>query len=356
MKPAIRLCAAMLVLCLAGGLAGAALAGLLDSAPSTAPTSSVTPVADRRGTEQTFLTFPEWFLVHSPAEYANYVKTRTPSAFPFLGHIRQFWQGYGAVYDAANDGYPFNPGYHVMILVIGASTTAEYALRSAYETLVGRMSEATQSGGLTPEDLYGARVAQDYVDFIRVKPWYEYDFTAKLAGLWKTTPATGPDLVRKWERRYALTTEYLIKAAYGWLIMKATRAGYDEAVETTVVVLERSPQEPVPQLKALKPLPDGALLASLPRYQAFMGTASALAGQGVGFREIAGNRGPILITVLTNRPPETPWPEARVLFEQPVLTEPGWPRVALVLPVPKLSAALAALHAQGVALEHIYDY
>ena len=34
------------------------------------------PIApdQRRGVEQTFLTFPEWFLVHSPAEYARYVK------------------------------------------------------------------------------------------------------------------------------------------------------------------------------------------------------------------------------------------------------------------------------------------
>ncbi len=263
-----------------------------------------TPIEDQRGTEQTFLTFPEWFLVHSPAEYAAYVRSHTPSAFPFLGHIRQFWQSYATVSEAANDGYPFNFGYHVMILVIGSSTTVEYFLRSAYENLVGRLSEATQDGGPTPEDSYAARVAQAYVDFIRVKPWYEFDFFGRLAGLWRDTPLTGPDAIRKWERKYALTTEYAIKGAYGWLIGLATEAGYDPAAETTVVVLDRMPDDltsnTLAKLKVLtpaKPLYHGEVLASLPRYQAFTDTASALAFQGVEFQEIAGNRGPILLSV-----------------------------------------------------------
>ena len=33
----------------------------------------VTPEEHRRGPEQTFLTLPEWFLVHSPAEYAAFI-------------------------------------------------------------------------------------------------------------------------------------------------------------------------------------------------------------------------------------------------------------------------------------------
>ena len=55
------------------------------------------PPEHRRGTEQTFLTFPEWFLVHSPAEYAVYVKENPPDTFPFWGHIGQFWKSYAAV-------------------------------------------------------------------------------------------------------------------------------------------------------------------------------------------------------------------------------------------------------------------
>src|SRR6185436_2802419 len=122
----------------------------------------VAPSEHRRGPEQTFLTYPEWFLVHSPAEYAHYVREHTPTAFPFIGHICQFWQGYGAVHDATKKDYPFNFEYFVMVMVIGVSTTAEYALRAAYETMIGRLSDLT-TPQLTEEDRYGAEVAQDYV-------------------------------------------------------------------------------------------------------------------------------------------------------------------------------------------------
>jgi hypothetical protein len=41
------------------------------------------------------LHLPGWFLVHSPAEYAEYVRDHTLTQFPFIGHTCQFWQGYG---------------------------------------------------------------------------------------------------------------------------------------------------------------------------------------------------------------------------------------------------------------------
>lgn len=317
----------------------------------------VTPAEHVRGTEQTYLTFPEWFLVHSPAEYANYVRGHTPTAFPFWGHIRQFWSSYAAVTRASNDGYPFNAGYHVMILVIGASTTVEYALRSAYETFLGRLSEATSMGHLTDEDSYGAKVAQDYVDFIRKLPWYEYDYIGKLTGLWRDTPLWGPGILRKWERKYALSTEYLVKAGYGWIIKKATKASYEEALLVTAVVLDRLPPEvalALPELKVQRVLADGAVLALVPRYHAFMTYAAMLAQQGVNFREIAGNRGPILLSVIA--PAGWKLAGARELFRQPILTEAPLERVAVVVDVDALSRSVLLVREAGARLEHVYDY
>ena len=174
----------------------AALAVALGLGALAAP---VAPPEHRRGEEQTFLTYPEWFLVHSPAEYAAYVKDRPPSDFPYFGHIGQLWRSYAAVTKATRE-YPPNLGYHVMIMVIATSTTVEYALHSAYETVVGRLAELSRTRGMTDEDRYAARIAQDYVDFIRVQPWYEYDFVAKLDGLWRETGLVGPDMLRKGER------------------------------------------------------------------------------------------------------------------------------------------------------------
>ena len=188
------------------------------------PQPLVAPPEHRRGGDQTFLTFPEWFLVYSPASTPRSSKERPPSEFPFWGHIGQFWQSYGAVYRRDPARYPFNSEYHVMIAVIGASTTVEYALRSAYETIVGRVSEATAACG-RPRKTAWARASRrttwtsSACALVRVRlPAPER--------LWTTTDYLGPGLLRKWERKYALTTEYLVKAVYGWLIGQGTAAGY----------------------------------------------------------------------------------------------------------------------------------
>lgn len=320
---------------------------------------SPVPPEQRRGVEQTFLTYPEWFLVHSPAEYAAFVRSRPAHQFPFLGHTGQIWSSYQSVTrEQIRAGYPGNPGYHVMICVIAGSTTVEYVLRSGYENTLGRLSWGAASGVLTPEDEYGARVAQDYVDFIRKEPWYLYDFSAKLTGLWSSTPLWGPDMLRKWERRYALTTEYLVKATYGKLIESATRAAYVPALMTTQAVAANMPPsvKPVDGVKILKTLPDGQTLLELPRYYAFRIAATELAARGVMLTDIAGNRSVILVTAISDSRTQAAPIGGSILFEQPILTQPGRKRTAIVLPVGGLSRFLASAGSLGIDVEHVYDY
>lgn len=330
---------------------------LLLACLTSAAESPIAP-EQRRSVEQTFLTFPEWFLVHSPAEYARYVKQHPAHGFPFLGHVGQIWTSYAAVTEEqVRARYPGNAGYHVMIGVIGSSTTVEYGLRSMYENTLGRISWATASR-LTPEDEFGARVAQDYVDFIRKEPWYLYDFGARLKGLWSDTPLFGPDMLRKLERRYALTTEYLIKAAYAKLIKLGTSAAYEPALMTTQVVADHEPYDlaDLPNVKLLRMLDDGRAVLELPRYYDFRLAATKLGLQDVQLKDIAGNSDVILVTVLAGSHGTAAPPDSRVLFEQPILTEPGRKRVALVLRVSALSRYLVDAPRQGVEVEHVYDY
>ena len=114
---------------------GPALATLLalaagDSAALRAD-EPVTPPEHRRGAEQTLLTFPEWFLVYSPAEYAAFVKTSPPSEFPFLGHIldeaEAFWisgeegsRQWGPCVDLGEDGREF----HYLVKALTANQRA----------------------------------------------------------------------------------------------------------------------------------------------------------------------------------------------------------------------------------------
>ena len=243
-----------------------------------------------------------------------------------------------------------------MIMVIGTSTTVEYAIKSAYELLVGRLAAST-AGTPTPEDAHAAAVAQDYVKFIRVLPWYEYDFGKALRGLWRDLPATGPDMVRKWERRFALTTEYAIKMGYAKLIKMGTKSIYETPLLVTAVVVQPAPRvdSALPDLKPLSVLPDGAALVTVPRYEAFTVYSQALADQGLDFTEIAGNDSFILVSVLA---PETWTPDASLsrLLSQPILTRPGVQRVLLAVPVKGLAASLRQWKAAKLQVEHVFDY
>lgn len=335
----------------------ALLTGLLGALLATAPATAaepLTPPDARRAPDQTYLTYPEWFLVFSPEEYADWVVDRPPSRFPFLGHTAQLWQGYAAAAGAVPSEEPVNVGYHVMILVIATSTSAEYALRAAYESSIGAFAEALETSGPSAEERYGAKVARDYERFLRQEPWYKFDYVAALTGLWTDVPLLGPSPLRGWERRYALTTEYVAKAAYAAAIGFGTAASYDPALPSTVVVIDAPPRlGEVPGVTDVQPLGTNATLATLPRYEAFAPAAVALARQGAKFVEIAGNRGTILVSA---RVPTGSSPPGALLFRQPMLTRPGVERVLLATPVAELGPALLALDAPGITLEHVYDF
>lgn len=324
--------------------------------------ASLTPVEHRRTPDQTFLTFPEWYLVHSPAEYAAYLgRGSAPSDFPLYSHIGQFWQGYRAVGKEISN-YPFNGGYHLMVMVIGTSTTVEYGLKGLYEHTIGRLAEATKAGvAPLPEERFAAGYAQAYVDFIRLDPWYLFDFWSQLKTLWSDVPLGGPDRLRRWERRFALTTELLAKEGYARLIKLGTQSIYDAPKPVTAVVLSRAAAVDASH-PGYTPLPapagSDAVLATIPRYEAFTAYSRWLAGQGIDFREVAGNRGDIVVSLLVPDDWRADSGTARTLFTQPLLTRPGTQRVVLATPVPQLGALLRQVEpALGAsAIEHVYDF
>ncbi len=302
----------------------------------------VTPQKDIRPADQTFLTYPEWFLVFSPEEQAHYFATHTASSFPFMRHVSQIWQGYKIVNNQIRGNFPVNRGYHFMIWVIGTSASVEYSIKALYETLIGRLTDTHQV--LTEEDKFNATFTQEYTDFIKDRPWYEFDFKTRLKYLWSAVPLKGPHLLRKIERRYILTSELLVKWVYGKLIGLGTKTVYDEALPTTAVLLER----PVNG--------EASPLVYLSRYDKFNAAAVAIAKSGGNFKEIAGNNSAILLTILVPVAGKNDFYGAQPVFTQPVAADPSMQRVALAIPVPQLSALLLQLDAAHIKIEHIFDY
>ena len=317
---------------------------------------AITPEQDRRGEEQTYLTYPEWFLVFSPAEYADLLGHRGSSEFPWFGHIGEFWRAYCHVADATRE-HPFNVEYHTMIGVIGVSTTVEYGLKGAYELIVGRLTELTAEPNATPEDRLAAKVAQEYVEFIRVRPWYEFDFVSPLRALWRDTPATGAHLVRKWERRYLLTSEWALKAGYAWVMKRATHSAFEIPRETTAAWVQNAPEDSRLHAQGfvVRARRDDLVLLDLPRYQAFTDASLWLAGEGAQFVEIAGNRGAILVSLVAPATHPQP-PDATVMLRQAIVTRSGYERRVLRLRVADLAAVLVTARREGLAVEHVFDY
>ncbi|MET0519448.1 MAG: hypothetical protein ABW005_11515 [Burkholderiaceae bacterium] len=319
----------------------------------------LTPLEHRRPPDQTFLTFAEWYLVHSPAEYAAYLgRGAEPSRFPLFSHIGQFWSSYRAV-SREIQRYPFNGGYHLMVMVIGSRTTVEYGFKGLYEHTVGRLAEATRSGAPVPEERFAAAFAQDYVDFIRVEPWYQFDFLSRLKRLWSEVPTAGPDLPRRWERRFALSSELLVKEGYARLIKLGTQSLYDAPTPVTAVLLSAEARAD-PQHPDYVRLPTpAAVLATVPRYDAFTAYSLWLAGQGLDFREIAGNRDEVLVSLLVPQGWQAGGEvRSRQLFAQPVLTRAGIQRLVLATPISQLGQLLRqVVREQGAAaVEHVYDF
>jgi hypothetical protein len=323
--------------------------------------TELTPKEHVRTLDQTFLTFPEWFLVFSPAELADHLKSNRPSSFPFIGHSGQFWSSYKAVTDETiARKMPFNAGYHLMVMVIGVSTTVEYAIKFAYESTIGRLTEGFTFQKIA-EDKFAAQYAQDYVDFIRDLPWYQYDFLKQLRTLWATVPNQEGHSIRKWERRFSLTTELLLKAGYGKLIGLATGSIYDTPLLVTSVVVTPSDtliaakSSAFPAIQVLKQFSTNQSLITIPRYEKFTAYAKQLAQANLNFVEIAGNQTIILVSLIG---PQNwaPTLTDKVLIEQPILTLKDRKRIVATVKVKDLAQALRTWSAQQVQVEHLFDY
>ena len=199
-------------------------------------------------------------------------------------------------------------------------------------------------------------MAQDYVDFIKIRPWYEFDFVGPMRELWATPAARDGNLLRKWERRYMLTSEFAVKAAYAKLIELGTRSSYDVPIEQTYSVVAAptgtNPGALPPEARLVAK--DGAMmLLDLPRRQEYADVARSIARGGYNFTEIAGNRDEILVTFIGRRAPAL---GGREIYRQPILTRPGEWRYALAYRIVDLGDVLRSNEREKMIIEHIYDY
>ena len=311
-----------------------------------------------RPEDDTYLSYPEWYIVWSYQEKAGFQETHLPSGFPYFGAVRQYWNSYCCISRMIRGEYSFNGGEQVMLIVIGTSFSAEYILKGVYEKTIGKLSEWTSGGHPVEEDQYAYQVARDYADFVHIRPFYEFRFARQVKGLWSKTPLWGAHPLRKWERKIFLTFDYALEAFYCSVIQKGTHLTYGDEPADTYVWIDNAKEttfDQLPHAKKVKQVGSQAFILDIPRYQEFTAIALALAERDVHFVEIAGNSH-ILVSVLASQSWRYDRSDARQLFSNSILTHPELKRAIIECDVTSLHVLLNTLRTGGVAVEHIYDY
>src|SRR6266566_179295 len=331
------------------------------SAPASSAPEQVLPAIDesgyRRKQDNTFFTFPEWYIVYSFEDFGRFLDRSSESQFGYLSHILGFWRSFCTINRAVPASSESRFDVKSMIYVIGVSYSAEYAIKGIYENTIGRVTEWIRGKVRTPQDEYARAVLQDYAAFLYTIPWYKYPFGEKLNGLMAISAPT-PSPIRSWERDFALGAEYFIKIGYAWLIQKALDASSDDEPRDIMFVVSTLPPDALarePRIKPVRALSPQWQLVQTPRYKDLTEIILSLLDQGCGLAEIAGNHD-ILITVIAPKSAALDVQDTSELFSLDLDAKPGFRRAGLRVRIDRLVDIQRALKARGASIEHFYDY
>ena len=331
------------------------------SAATTSGPAVTLPAIDeqgyRRKENNTFFTFPEWYIVYSFEDFGRFLDRSSESHFNYFGHILGFWRSFCTINRAVPATGESLADVKTMIYVIGVSYSTEYAIKGLYENTIGRVFEWIRGETRTPQDQYARAVLQDYAAFLYTVPWYKYPFREKLDGLMAISAPT-PSPLRTWERDFALGTEYFLKVGYASLIQKALDASNDDEPRDIMFVVATLPTELLakePRIKPIRTLTPQWQLVQAPRYKALSEILQSLLDQGFGLAEIAGNHD-ILITVIAPDAAKLSIKDTAELFSLELDARPGFRRAGLKARIDRLVDISRDLKSKGAVIEHFYDY
>ena len=291
-----------------------------------------------RKLSQTYLVFPEWFIVYATDDLAEVCRKTCASDFPYFLSIAQFWYAYAKVTMLTRQ-FPFNFHYHTMLIVIGISFSVEMFIKGLYEKTVGRATWLISGKKVTLEDTLLTQMTKSYGEFMHTTPWYKFDFKkwrSSLDGIIGLDYLDKENSLRSYERRLFIKADLWIKTKYAGLIGKGVQ----------------TPDES--ELEAIAMIGQGfkTFLITLPRYQELDKRVAELLD--VIFIEIAGNE-VICLSILA--PINMKLPAcARRLYSLTSLTDKNLQRLVIEVPVTSLTYTIKFLLKKQIEVEKIYDY
>ena len=310
------------------------------------PYDAILPPEAHRPEGRTLMTYPEWHIVHAYEDYARVIADGDPHDYGYLSSIGGFWSSLCSLSRASGPHGGFPGTFKSTVYTIGVSFTVELLAKAAYEETLGRVATWVRGPRNAPLDALSAQQAAAYSTFLRQVPWYRWDFAADAAAL----RAGGTEVFRDRERRFALSFEYGVKAAYARAIAGAVASMPPDALRLRLIVtgLEEADLAALPGVAVVADRPEGIEIET-PRYGELTQLLQRMALAGADFVEIAGNDD-ILVTVTSDsdRQDGALASMARQGF--------GDTRHLLLVPVATLAARLRTMPDEGLRLEHIHDY
>lgn len=312
--------------------------------------------ADPRDENRTYYSFPEWYIVYSAQEYADFVAAgEFPSQYPYFASIGQMWDSWE--YSEAAAASAPDATTNTVLWTIAISYTVESAIIGFYEKTLGRLSEWSFLRYKTAEDTYIDEQAMAYGTFLNQTPWFYFPYGSSLSGLWQTygwssiTP-------RGLERRISYTVGYTVKALYAGVIRFLSESTYEGgAGQVTHAEVRASSDIMASVMSSSSPVANegNRYHVDFPRYRAFRDRAIDFANNGGEFITIAGND-EIAFSVVASVPFPCETLLSQVLYDMPLVTNAAQARYMLQVRVPNLANALRQADACNVSVEHIYDY
>ena len=303
----------------------------------------ILPSEHHRPESRTYLTYPEWHIVHAYDDYAKVIETGDPHQYGFLRSIFGFWSSLCDLsrVSGAYGGFPFETKQ--MVYVIGASFTVEMLAKAAYEETFGRIATLIRGDEHSALDRLSAEQARGYATFLQQVPWYKWDFLGDARAL----DVTATDALRDRERQFALGIEYRVKSGYAGVIAGAVEGvGGDALTLRMIVDAHNAPSNEA--VTVIGKRPEGVELETI-RYRALTRILLEMAAQGVNFVEIAGNDD-IMLTVLSE--------QAAMEGAQSSMQRQGYRdyRHLVGVKVGDLAETLRKYANTGILVEHIHDY
>lgn len=357
------------ILIVAGGIG---VAATVASVEKVCVSDSMTPIvasefaiADEgyaRLQGDSFLTFPEWYIVHAYNDLAGVTARSSESGFDYLASIKGFWTSLCNATKQASASGPASADQKATNYIIGFSFTAEMALIGAYERTIGTLTEWTTGGRKTAEDEFNVALLKEYGAFLYQTPWFRFPFGEKLRQFWHETPFVPS--IRAVERRVSLSAQY--GGRYGYAALIRFIAGYDPAdltIHSVVGGLEPSELQTIAGVKLLREVVGAngqrGILVETARYAEFDAFVRELGRHsGAMLLEVAGNHR-ILITIVgpaAISDATLAGSGGTAIFSLPIQSSPGSKRVGIDMPVRALVKNVDRADAAGYRFEHAYDY